>query len=442
MAKRPATQNHADSAKLEQDDFRYAQELQELYRVEALAEELEQQDVTSRITRRTTRSQTESAQMQWRDVPHSRASHILSRATTLQTAEVHINSQNHQRLSLLPRNIRRVKLKFGVQTDNCAVVKLYKNCDRCRMLKRKCDRMRPCAQCRHAGCHCIFSLKVNNYRSVTALRKVFQQPQQRQEEEQQLCVATSQNSVGDEVVSANVCGNKGIPVRDTNGASDGCDSSSCSGGADSDGKPPSKKLRTSKSHGSSSISSRLFDTECSQGERVSTSTAETPPVTLDTSALTDAPHAASTVVVTSDLSRQHTQDDTTAECTICRCEFVDPIETPCKHKFCRECVSYWFAQADSGANKGCPVCRSGLRAWVRQMKLGDQQLPEAWQNEAGGNEISIGTAVEANWQGEGHWFKGTCVGVHNDAMTYDIGYDDGDYEENVEMSLVRLRRLE
>jgi hypothetical protein len=76
------------------------------------------------------------------------------------------------------------------------------------------------------------------------------------------------------------------------------------------------------------------------------------------------------------------------------------------------------------------------------MKLGDQQLPEAWQNEAGGNEISIGTAVEANWQGEGHWFKGTCVGVHNDAMTYDIGYDDGDYEENVEMSLVRLRRLE
>ncbi|XP_023213512.1 RING finger protein 151-like [Centruroides sculpturatus] len=39
-------------------------------------------------------------------------------------------------------------------------------------------------------------------------------------------------------------------------------------------------------------------------------------------------------------------------CSICRCVFYDPVECPCRHVYCRTCISNWLRR-----QKTCPVCR-------------------------------------------------------------------------------------
>ncbi|KAL7886586.1 hypothetical protein AOLI_G00043070 [Acnodon oligacanthus] len=43
------------------------------------------------------------------------------------------------------------------------------------------------------------------------------------------------------------------------------------------------------------------------------------------------------------------------QCTICLCDFTDPVSPPCEHSFCRLCV-VGHLQACSGQSS-CPECR-------------------------------------------------------------------------------------
>ena len=79
------------------------------------------------------------------------------------------------------------------------------------------------------------------------------------------------------------------------------------------------------------------------------------------------------------------------------------------------------------------------------MKFNENKLPTAWMNESGqydaeSNVIVVGSEVEANWFDEGYWFPGTCVGVYHEPTTYDVKYNDGDYEANIGQPRIRLRQ--
>ena len=126
------------------------------------------------------------------------------------------------------------------------------------------------------------------------------------------------------------------------------------------------------------------------------------------------------------------------ECSICclkGTEIIDRVLTPCSHVFCRNCIGYWCTTADS--DKNCPNCRNGLRAWARRMKF-DGRQPEGYQSENG--RFPEGTKVEANWGGRGTWYPGDICAVRADgsSYTYDLEYDDGDHEERVPESRIRL----
>ncbi|EDO34728.1 predicted protein, partial [Nematostella vectensis] len=44
-------------------------------------------------------------------------------------------------------------------------------------------------------------------------------------------------------------------------------------------------------------------------------------------------------------------------CCICTGVLEDPVESPCRHVFCSECISKWLQN-----NSNCPTCRSQVRA--------------------------------------------------------------------------------
>ena len=48
-----------------------------------------------------------------------------------------------------------------------------------------------------------------------------------------------------------------------------------------------------------------------------------------------------------------------------------------------------------------------------------------------------GQDVEANFEGAGHWHPGVIAVVCDDGKSYDIMYDDGDYEKGVEARRIR-----
>ena len=63
----------------------------------------------------------------------------------------------------------------------------------------------------------------------------------------------------------------------------------------------------------------------------------------------------------------------------------------------------------------------------------------AKQRQCGG--LGVGTIVEANWQAEGRWFPGRVAAVHTTntcAVTFDVDYQDGDFEEGVCLHDVRF----
>ena len=55
------------------------------------------------------------------------------------------------------------------------------------------------------------------------------------------------------------------------------------------------------------------------------------------------------------------------------------------------------------------------------------------------HEFNVGFEVLARFNGGGEWFPGKVVRENNDG-TYEIQYDDGDYESNVSHKLIQLRK--
>ena len=45
------------------------------------------------------------------------------------------------------------------------------------------------------------------------------------------------------------------------------------------------------------------------------------------------------------------------ECSVCAEEFVGPVELPCKHLFCKGCISDWLSRRN---RVSCPICRATL----------------------------------------------------------------------------------
>jgi hypothetical protein len=53
---------------------------------------------------------------------------------------------------------------------------------------------------------------------------------------------------------------------------------------------------------------------------------------------------------------------------------------------------------------------------------------------------SIGAAVEANWKSNGSWYPAKIATAYSDG-TYKIRYDDGDTEDRVDGTRVRLKQV-
>jgi len=47
------------------------------------------------------------------------------------------------------------------------------------------------------------------------------------------------------------------------------------------------------------------------------------------------------------------------ECPLCYADFRNPVETPCEHRFCFECINMWF-----WSHRTCPMCRADLSEWT------------------------------------------------------------------------------
>ena len=120
---------------------------------------------------------------------------------------------------------------------------------------------------------------------------------------------------------------------------------------------------------------------------------------------------------------------------------VDPVETPCQHIFCSECISYWLNQKEAGTMKRCPTCRQGLRQFSRQLSFNDQ-LPAAWRDEGDDQkdivDIHVGQHVLANFGEYGTYYPGVVAKINSDG-SFGIAYDDGDTEDAVERASIELR---
>merc|ERR1712025_200736 len=59
-------------------------------------------------------------------------------------------------------------------------------------------------------------------------------------------------------------------------------------------------------------------------------------------------------------------------------------------------------------------------------------------------ELEVGMAIEAQYGGKSKWYKGTVMKVNksrfgsSDRWTYDLKYEDGDREQRVKRSLIRV----
>ncbi len=57
--------------------------------------------------------------------------------------------------------------------------------------------------------------------------------------------------------------------------------------------------------------------------------------------------------------RQLIRDGLSDECSICLCEFTQPVITPCAHVFCRHCISHYIESSHPPPAR-CPLCRRGV----------------------------------------------------------------------------------
>eukprot|EP01043_Picozoa_sp_COSAG02_P055996 COSAG02_NODE_6575_length_3485_cov_19.926757_3_plen_211_part_00 len=120
-------------------------------------------------------------------------------------------------------------------------------------------------------------------------------------------------------------------------------------------------------------------------------------------------------------------------CPICFEVAVNPVLTPCSHTFCSDCIAYWLAQCTTG--KSCPQCRQGLRQFARRLSFSDR-LPDAWRFEDQ-DLPTVNSRVEANFGNQGRYYGGV-VAAANDDGTFQVQYDDGDFEASVLRSNIRI----
>ena len=59
-------------------------------------------------------------------------------------------------------------------------------------------------------------------------------------------------------------------------------------------------------------------------------------------------------------AEEDTYNDILGECTICLCEFEDPVQTICRHLYCRLCIKD-FINRSYGKSAPCPQCRKPLQ---------------------------------------------------------------------------------
>ena len=67
-----------------------------------------------------------------------------------------------------------------------------------------------------------------------------------------------------------------------------------------------------------------------------------------------------------------------------------------------------------------------------------RDLIKARVGSATSSDIKEGTKIEANYKGKGKWFGGVVDKVRIDG-TFDVAYDDGEFEERVDESNVRAK---
>ncbi|XP_050035794.1 RING finger protein 151-like [Dermacentor andersoni] len=50
-------------------------------------------------------------------------------------------------------------------------------------------------------------------------------------------------------------------------------------------------------------------------------------------------------------------------CTVCLGVYRNPVECPCRHVFCSDCINGWLANSNGFGGASCPVCRRGVAAF-------------------------------------------------------------------------------
>merc|ERR1712078_483267 len=73
-------------------------------------------------------------------------------------------------------------------------------------------------------------------------------------------------------------------------------------------------------------------------------------------------------------------------------------------------------------------------------RMSDSEMEEEEEPE----ELEVGMAIEAQYGGKSKWYKGTVMKVNKTSFggperwTYDLKYEDGDREQRVKRSLIRV----
>lgn len=81
------------------------------------------------------------------------------------------------------------------------------------------------------------------------------------------------------------------------------------------------------------------------------------------------------------------------DCSICKVPMTSPVRTPCKHDFCKHCITEWLMQPEVDT---CPVCRRSLFQKVPAILNVDDFLAEAAAERKARHQANM-RAIEAEY---------------------------------------------